>query len=238
MSNARSIIKRSLQSIGKTGRSRDMTADQAADGLEFLNQLIASWKGEGLTIPFRTTETFNYGNLGLTSQTSYTIGTGGDLSTVRPTQIISAFHRDSSSSDYPMRMMTLNEFNEIRYKDIATYPDRFYYESVYPLGIIYFDYQPRTDLTLHLTSLKEITEFTDLDAEIELPAEYDRALRSNLTIETAPDYGQAVSQELMLTALESKANIKRLNKANRNDVMTLDIGLRKGNIGNIYNGYN
>ena len=79
---------------------------------------------------------------------------------------------------------------------------------------------------------------TDLDAEIELPAEYDRALRSNLTIETAPDYAQAVSQELMLTALESKANIKRLNKANRNDVMTLDIGLRKGNIGNIYNGYN
>ena len=234
MSNARSIIKRSLQSIGKIGRGKDMTADQAADGLEFLNQLIASWKGEGLTIPFRTTEELTY----LTSKTSYTIGTGGDLSTVRPTQIISAFHRDGSGSDHPMRMMTLNEFNEIRYKDISTYPDRFYYESVYPLGIISFDYQPSTDLTLHLTSLKEITEFTDLDAEIELPAEYDRALRSNLTIETAPDYGQSVSQEIMLTAIESKTNIKRLNKANRNDVMTIDIGLRKGNIGNILNGYN
>jgi hypothetical protein len=234
MSNARSIIKRSLQSIGKIGRGRDMTAEQAADGLELLNQLIASWKGEGLTIPFRTTEELTYS----TSKTSYTIGTGGDLSTVRPTQIISAFHRDGSGSDYPMRMMTLNEFNEIRYKDISTYPDRLYYESVYPLGVINFDYQPNTDFTLHLTSLKEITEFTDLDAEIELPAEYDRALRSNLSIETAPDYGQAVSKELMFTATESKANIKRLNSSNRDNVMTVDIGLRKGNIGNILNGYN
>lgn len=234
MSNARSIIKGSLRSIGKIGRGRSMTAEQADDGLELLNQLIASWKGEGLTIPFRTTEQLTY----TTSKTTYTIGTGGDLSTVRPTQIISAFHRDGSGSDYPMRAMTLNEFNEIRYKDISTYPNRYYYESVYPLGNISFDYQPLTSHTLHLTSLKEISAFADLDTVIDLPAEYDRALRTNLAIETAPDYGQPVAQELINAAVESKANLKRLNGANRNDVMVIDLGLRKGNVGNILNGYN
>jgi hypothetical protein len=234
MSNARSIIKGSLRSIGKIGRGREMTAEQAADGLELLNGLLASWKGEGLIIPFRTTEELTYS----VSKTSYTIGSGGDLNTIRPIQLFSAFHRDTSGSDYPLRFMTLQEFNDIRYKDISTYPDRLYYEPTYPLGTLHFDYQPRTDLTLHLTSLKEITSLVDLDTTIELPAEYDRFLRTNLAVETASDYGQSVSPTLALSAVESKANVKRLNKANRQDTLVIDQGLLKGRKGNILNGYN
>jgi hypothetical protein len=138
-----------------------------------------------------------------------------------------------------MREMTLNEFNAISYKNISTYPDRYYYEPTYPLGTIYFDYKPSTDLTLHLTSHKEIASFLDLDQALELPDEYARALRTNLAIETAPDYGQKVSQELINSAVESKANIKRLNKGNRLDVMTIDTGLIRSNtVGNILDGYN
>ena len=238
MSNSRSIIKASLRSIGKIGRGMAMTAEQEQDGLELLNQLIASWKGEGLTLPFRTTETFSYSGLGLSPATSYTIGSGGDFDTVRPVQIVDAFHRDTSDSDYAMREMTLQEFNDISYKPVGTYPDRYYYESEYPLGKIHFDYQPSVNLTLHLVTLKEITAFADLTTTIALPAEYDRALRTNLAVELAPDYGTTVSQELMYSATESKANIKRLNSSTRLNTMTMDTGLLKGRAGNIYDGYN
>ena len=238
MSNARSIIKGALRSIGKISRGRDMGSEQEQDGLELLNQLIASWKGEGLTMPFRTTETFSYSGLGLSPSTSYTIGSGGDFNTVRPIKIIDAFHRDTSDSDYAMREMTLQEFNDISYKPVGTYPDRYYYEAEYPLGKLHFDYQPSTNLTLHLVTLKEITAFADLTTAIDLPAEYDRALRTNLAVELAPDYGQTVSPELMYSATESKANLKRLNSANRLNTMTLDTGLLRGRVGNIYDGYN
>jgi len=234
MSNARSIIKGSLRSIGKIGRGRDMTAEQAADGLELLNQLLASWKGEGLIEPFRTTEELTYS----ASQQSYTIGSGGDLDTVRPIQIIAAFHRDGAGSDHSVDFMTLQEYNSIHTKDISTYPCRMYYEPEYPLGRIYFDYKPGTDLTLHLTSLKEITAFADLDTTITLPAEYDRFMRTHLAIETAPDYGHKVSQELVNAAVESKANIKRLNSGNRYDTLVMDSGLSRGCSGNINSGYN
>ena len=83
MSNPRSIIKGAFRALGRLGRGRDLTGDEATDGLELLNQLIASWKGEGLLLPYRTTEQLTYS----TSKISYTIGSGGDFNTVRPVQI-------------------------------------------------------------------------------------------------------------------------------------------------------
>ena len=222
MSNPRSIIKGAFRSLGRLGRGRDLTGDESTDGLELLNQLIASWKGEGLLLPYRTTEQLTYS----TSKISYTIGSGGDFNTVRPVQTVDAFHRDGTGVDYSMDQMNLREFNNIAYKNVGKYPERYYYEPEYPLGKIHFDYLPDTGLTLHLISMNEVTAFADLTTTINLPSEYDKALRSNLAVDWAPDFGQAVSSELMLGAVESKNALKRIAKANREDTLVIDSGLR------------
>jgi len=232
MSNPRSIIKGSLRALGRIGRGRDMTGEQAADGLEILNQLLASWNGENLMLPFRTTETLTYAS----SKNEYTIGSGGDFNTVRPIQILDGYHQDSNGNSYSMEIMSFRRYQDIAYKSISTYPDRLYYESVYPLGRIFFDYQPTTDLTLYLTSMKEITAFADLDTTIGLPAEYDRALKFNLCIDLAPDYGMKVSDEIIMAAKQSKDAVKRIARANREEVLICDSALRGSGLFNIYSG--
>lgn len=221
MSNPRSIIKGAFRALGRLGRGRDLTAEEGQDGLELLNQLIASWKGENLLLPSRTTEELTYS----TSASTYTIGSGGALNTVRPIQILDAFHRENGS-DYSMEIMSFRRWGDIAYKGVGTYPERLYYEPEYPLGKIHYDYQPSTGLTLHLISMKEITAFADLTTTINLPSEYDNALRTNLAVMWAPDFGQSASQELMLSAVESKASLKRIARANREEVLTTDGGLR------------
>ena len=208
-----------------------MSAEQAADGLEILNQLLSSWNGENLMLPFRTTETLTYS----ASQSVYTIGSGGDLDTVRPIQIIDAYH-DNGGTSYPMRTMTLQQYNNIETKAISTFPERYYYEPVSTLGKLYFDFQPTTAMSLILTSMKEVTAFASLDTSIPLASEYDRALRTNLMIDIAPEYGMSVSQETMFSATESKAAIKRIARANRESVMSIDLGLRKSPTYSIYKG--
>jgi len=206
-----------------------MTGDQGTDGLEILNQLIASWSGENLTLPYRTTESLPYSS----SQNEYTIGSGGDLDTVRPIQILDGYHR-LNGADYSMTLMSFRRYSDIGFKSVAGYPTRLYYEPVYPLGKIYFDLMPTTDLTLYLTSMKALTVIPDLDTTIDLPAEYDRALKFNLMLDIAPDYGMSVSQEVINAARESKQNLKRIARANREEVLGVDNGLRKGITYNIY----
>jgi hypothetical protein len=218
MSNPRSIIKGALRSLGRIGRGRDMSAEQASDGLEILNQLLASWKTENLLLPFRTTETLTYS----ASQTSYTIGSGGDLNTIRPSDIIDAYHTDGSN-DYAMTEMSMEIYNNITNKVNGSFPSRYYYESTYPLGRLYFDYTPGTSLSLVLVSMKEITAFADLTTTINLPSEYDLCLKTNLAVQLAPDYGIKAPDEVIGTAIMTKQNIKRLNKVNRVSTMTNDI---------------
>lgn len=230
MSNARTIIKGALRALGRIGRGMDMSGDQATDGLEILNQLIASWSGENLVIPSRTTETLTYS----TSKNEYTIGSGGDLDTVRPIQILDGYHRLNNQLDYAMEIMSFRRYADIGLKNISTFPERLYYEPEYPLGKIHFDYAPTTDLTLHLISMKPLTAIADLDTAIALPAEYDRALKFNLAMDLAPDYGMQISQSVLNAATESKRNIKRIARANREEVLSLDRGLRHKGGYNIY----
>lgn len=229
MSNARAIISGSLRGLGRIGRGMAMTGDQGTDGLEILNQLIASWSGENLVLPYRTTESLSYSS----SKNEYTIGSGGDLDTVRPIQILDGYHR-LNGSDYSMSLMSFRRYGDIGFKAIEGYPTRLYYEPVYPLGKIYFNLMPTTDLTLHLISMKALTAIPDLDTTIDLPAEYDRALKFNLMLDIAPDYGMSVSQEVINAARESKQNLKRIARANREEVLGVDNGLRKGSTYSIY----
>lgn len=182
-------------------------------------------------IPYRTKEALSYSAV----QSEYTIGSGGDLDTARPIQVLDAYHRDSNSIDYPMELMSFRRYGDIADKDVQNYPTRLYYEPEYPLGKIHFDYKPQTGLTLHLTSLKHLTSIATLDTDISLPPEYDRALKFNLMLDIAPDYGMKASSEIVNAATESKRNIKRIAKGNRESILVMDRALTGGAPYNIFN---
>lgn len=222
MATPRTIIKAAHRSLGRIGRGRDMSAEQAADGLEAINMVLGMMNGENLLLPSRTTETLTYS----TSASTYTIGSGGALDTVRPIQILDAFHRDGSGVDFALTLMSFRQWGDIPNKSSSTYPQRLYYEPEYPLGKIHYDYKPPTDLTLHLISMKTITAFSDLDTTINLPVEYDAYLKTQTAIHLASDYGMSVPQEVMYIADKAEKAIKRIAKANREEVLVIDSGLK------------
>lgn len=231
MATVRDLVHGALRSIGRVGRGKPMSAAAAADGLEILNQMLSFWSTESLMVPARVTEVFTYPSV----KNTYTIGVGGDLDTVAPTQIITAFHRDNGT-DFPMKSMSLNRFNAIRVKAVGTYPTRYYFSPDLPLATISFDYRPATQYELHLTSLKAITAFSSLNDIVVLPEGFEFAIRTNLALAIASDYGMSASQQTQIEAMQSKKSIKRIAKANREDTLIMDSGLSQNNNFNIYDG--
>lgn len=172
-----------------------------------LNNMISSWSAEGLIVPYRTSESFSL----VVGQSSYTIGTGGEFNTVRPLEIISAYIRDSSSSDHPVSTtMTQQQYADIVDKTISTRPGRLYYDPQYALGKIYFESKPDTVETIYLTSEKAITEFASLTAAVVLPDYYKEALVYNLAIRLALDEEIEINQYVTAIAITSKNTIENI----------------------------
>lgn len=198
------LIEGSLRLCG----IRISTSTELDEALEALNGLLNLWNAERLMIYAVTKE-----SLSITSGTgTYTIGSGGDLDTVRPQQLIDAYIRDSDDEDHPVDVtMSEKEYNAIEDKTATGRPEHIYYSPEYPLGKIYFDLIPEDSETLILDSWKPITEFASLATEITLPKEYEKALRFNLAVDLAPEYGFALDKTITQQAAFSKIVIENLN---------------------------
>ena len=74
------------------------TADEAADALATLNDVLENWD----TQPLALWSTTNFTGALVGGQASYTIGPGGDLNTTRPSQINGAFVQ-FNGVDFPVQ---------------------------------------------------------------------------------------------------------------------------------------
>lgn len=207
----RELITASLRLIGVIASGESLEASEATDGLETLNQLLGSWSNEGLMINAVVREEF-----ALTpSDGSYTMGTGANFSTTRPIEIERAAIENQSSTpmiEYPVHICTPEEWAEITDKDTTSeIPTHVYAEGTYPNETINLYPVPTVAHKLVLYSKKELTAIATLDTEISMPPGYDRALKFNLAIDLAPEYGKSVSAEVGMAAQESKAAIKSKN---------------------------
>jgi len=202
MTTARDIIKRSLQKIGALVKNEEPSADEANDGLNSLNALLDSWGNDSLNIYARTWESFT-----MTGASSYTIGTGGNFNTVRPSNIVSAYAR-SGSIDYQMIVIDDEAYNSISYKSLDGIPEFLNYSNSYPLSIIRPYPIGSSSYALYLLTEKPLTSFTTLDTELSMPPGVERALIYNLALELAPEYSQKPDAYIVKIASESLGLIR------------------------------
>lgn len=231
MTTARDIIKASLRKLQVLGTGKSLAAEDATDALEALNAMIASWSIEGAMVYTETKETFN-----LTSgQEVYTIGSGGDFDTTRPTKIDAAYV-GYNGTDYPLQIEGKTSYSTIADKDAQGIPSKLYYDENYPLGNVYLWHAPNGSMTLTLFTEKPLTEFTGLDTDFAMPPEYKRALIYNLAVDIAPEYEKTPLPQVTTTAKISKEIIKVQNRRNDKKVMAVDSALASAGIYNIYTG--
>jgi hypothetical protein len=158
----------------------EVTDPQLTRGMSTLNIMLGSWE-ELLHYPTEDTLTLTVGT------ESYSIGSGGDMDTVRPIRLISAFIRDSAGDDHKVDVdMSKIDYDEIVNKDAPGRPTKLYYLPTYPLGYVYFNFAPDAAETFYLYSIKPFTAYTSVDDNLTQPIEYEKAIIYNLAIDLAP----------------------------------------------------
>ena len=212
MATVRQLINRSLRLVGAISSGETATADEMQDTLTALNGMLEQWSNEGLAVYEQVDESFSI----VADQYSYTIGTGGDFDTDRPLRIINAIVRDSNGQDYPVGIITSDQYQSISNKTDSgsTYPRYMYYDTSYPLGNITFYPVPSENSTLIMTMWQQFTTYDtdELSEEVQVPPGYNDAIVYNLALRIAPEFGiQAINPEIRETAVRTMANIKRVN---------------------------
>jgi len=222
MTTANDIINRALRSLSVIGQGEAADADQAADALVSLNDLVSSWANESLML-FQVVQDVVMLTPG---KKDYTIGEGAfDINTVRPVAIDQAFIR-LNSADYPVKIIDRQRYQSTTLKSSeSNIPSWLYYDTGYPASTIRLWAVPTQANALHIDSQKPLSSFASLGAVVSLPPGYERALRLNLAAELMPEY-QVRNDKIDAMAREAKAGIKRVNYTPVH-ATTLGIGERR-----------
>jgi hypothetical protein len=171
----------------------------------------------------------------MTGATSYTFGSSGTINSARPISIDSAYFT-LSGYDYPVDLINVDQYQAISDKtttgDIV---DRVYINYTYPLATVYVYPQPSSG-TLNLTSTKPLTEQATSATVLSMPVGYERMLRLNLAVEMMPQYG-VMNQAIVMMAMKSKQDIKRVNAANNPVYTGLGLPTYGYRVSNILTGY-
>ena len=230
MSSAGDVINSALRSIGQLAEGETPSSDTSADCLDLLNEMLDSLSNERLMAPYLQEETFS-----LTGGTaSYTVGTGGVFNTTRPIKVDDASYTVLNGVSYPLRGINKAQYDSIPVKTTEmTFPSVFYYEASYPLGRIYFYEVPGSTISFRMVSWKQQTQMASLATDFSIQPGEIRAIRANLAIEIASQFGVEAPQSVRITAIQSKRNLKRVNGPN--DVLSMPTSiLRRLGQGNIY----
>jgi len=198
---AQTLIESALRAINVIASGETPTADELQDGLEALQIMLRSWSSD-LDVYLMSQDT-----LAMTGASSYTIGSGGDCDTTRPEEIRGAVVDD---------IYELTPIGPARYRSLATLDSGavasyFWYDPEYPLGVIYP--YPTGGTSMVIDSIKQMTEPSALTTEVQFPPHYDAAIKFNLAIELAPEFGKEPSMLVFKRAEETKRELEAKNLA-------------------------
>ena len=205
--NALTLIQDALFEIGVLAEGETATDAMAQHALRRLKYMLRHWSSKNIRLYYAKEDT-----LVLTGATSYTVGVGAVFNVIRPTSIRGAFVKSSTTGvDDPIKIITEDEYRRISMKSLGGTPELLWYDPDYPFGIIYL--WPVGTGTLHIDSLKPLTDPATLTTSVSFPPEYDEAIVCGLAVRLAPNYGKAASAETVAMALDGLRDIEVKNFA-------------------------
>lgn len=111
-----------------------------------------------------------------------------------------------------LHKLAYNEYSYIRNRGQNTpIPTYIFTEGQYPTREVKLWPIPRAPGGVELWLWQPLDVDVDLDAPLSLPPGYERALKWNLAMEIAPEYGREVTEYVAAAALASKAAVQRMN---------------------------
>lgn len=206
------LITGSFRLLGVLAGGEQPRADEAQNALSSLNSMIESWNLEKLMCYAVLPQTFPL----VAGKLAYTMGVGGDWDAAWPSRIenVKLLYNTGTNPEMVLDIAIINRDQYLSFivpSTSSTIPMWVYIDDGFPLKTFYFYTVPSIVNSVDIFAWSEITAFPDLQTEIILPPGYERALRFNLALELAPEYGKEPSPIVAAGAATSKATIKSFN---------------------------
>ena len=206
------LITSTLRLIGVLASGETASNNEANDALTSLNQMLDTWSTQNLLIPSKIFESLAL----VVNQQSYQMGTGApDFNTARPQKIENINWQQISGSttlEIPIEILNQDQWAAIAIKTInSNLPTRMWPQYLYPYVVLNFWPVPSVAGNVIVWSWKPLSSIATLTTALSVPPGYLRALRYNLGVELAPEYGRQLDPVVIENAVESKASIKRMN---------------------------
>lgn len=205
MATVTSIVKLALKDAGIIGGRETPTDDEMQDAFDTLNQMLAMWRTQSLTVYCQKQEV-----IAVTGATSYTIGAGGNLNIERPVDVDGVFWRLNGLDTPLIPITSFEDYQDIGIKSLQGTPSNYYYLPSYPLGVLYAFPIP-SDGSLYLTLKQPMPVYTTINDDISLPPEYEGAIRWNLAEMLCATFGMPITVELDRFAKQTKRALKIIN---------------------------
>lgn len=198
-----------MRLAGVIGKGEVPDADEAQDGLAALNSMLDSWSIEKLFVYYIVDETLTF----VASQQTYTMGSGGDLNTTRPTRIEDSCFVRYANIDTPLQIIDEAAWAGLVAKTVqSNLPMYLFPDMQYPLVRLNFYPTPSTSAAVaHIKSWKQLQQFTTLTDVLALPPGYERAIEFGLSEEFGVEFGIEIPAKVQQIAAKARANIKRIN---------------------------
>ena len=210
MATTKRLIEQALRTIGVLASGEEARPAEMQDGLLALQQMLDGWSTQEVLVPAVSRETFPF----VEGQREYTIGEGGDFDTQRPRSISVLTILQGGGTQVPCDQAPLAMWEHLRTKHTSVgTPCYFYYQehAQGDLGLLTFSSIPFAIDSAVIASIKPLVPNMTLTEGMELPAEYEPAIRWNLAIDLAPEYGKDVSAVIVKRAKDTLNDIKRMN---------------------------
>jgi hypothetical protein len=184
------IIKSALRKLGVLAQGDTPTTAQVTEGATALNMMVQSWQARGLHLWTVTAAT----QILTHEAATYTYTDTTVLAVQNP------FIR-RSSYDYPVDIITQEEYDAISYKTQKGLPNRVLFKrsmSNYTLTLYY-----TPDNSTDVLHYEKITKLQDFDASTDnpdFPTEWSDALSYGLAYRLAPEYGIPLNERNTLRA--------------------------------------
>lgn len=192
------IIEQALSKIGRFAAGQSVSSEDAALCLTALNGIVDAWSLENLTAHALV-------------KLEVPLTAGADEVTLSPRQVrIEGGYTRVGTIDYPLRLVSREEFDQIAVKDLDSIAPEFaLYEPEQAAGALFLCPQAQEACTMYLTIQERIDEFADLSTEYSLPQGYSRALVYTLAVEVAPDFRTEAHATVHRQAINSVKALKR-----------------------------
>lgn len=206
------FIKSALRMIRVYSAGDVPTAADAADSLAYLNQMMDAWDADALSVPNNQIQDFPL----IAGQGVYMLGPGGDFNTLRPGKITAAsvvlLNNPAQPNEQEIQILTEDEFQDIQLKlTPGTFPLVMYDDGASPKRNVTFWPVPSVINTFRMYSWQANTKFPDLATVFNFAPGYAEAIRYNLALRLADEFGGQLGQTIVSGAQMSLATVRTGN---------------------------